>query len=80
MKCDIVIPSIYDTGFKNILKIIPYKKTNPFFYESKMLNYIEISPSTLSTIIFSLENEKNEILHFSKDGTFIINLCIKHFI
>lgn len=81
LKCDIVVPSVYDNGFKNVLKMIPFKQseTDPFFYESKMLNYVEISPSSLSSIYFSMEDEKNETIEFSKDGIFIINLCIKHF-
>ena len=66
--CDVIDTIIFNNTYKPILKILPIKTSDSVtFYEAKNLDFVDIVPSTLSSITMTFENEDGLPVYFKPD-------------
>ena len=81
IKCDILQHTIVNDRFKRILRIIPIDNSEQSYihFEPKNLEFHDISPSAMKTILFKIQNEYDETVKINEDKSIYLNIIIKHF-
>lgn len=77
LTCDVIDPVIFNNKYKPVLKILPIKTPGVVtFHEMKRLDFITITPSTLSSIKLSFENEDGNAITFRPNMKMSVCLTI----
>lgn len=81
LKCDILQHTIVNDRFKKILRIVPIDNAENSYihFEPRNLEFHDITPSAMKSLLFKVHNEYDETIKINKDKSIYLNVIIKHF-